>query len=54
MTQNKNSQIMDLKIEIDSIKEYISTDLCRKCEEMSLRLKECEQLLQHIQEETNQ
>jgi len=47
----KNSQITELQVEIDSIREYISTDLCRKCEEMSIRLKECERLLNNIQQE---
>jgi hypothetical protein len=38
-------QITNLKIEIDAIKEYVYSDLCRQCEEMSKRLIECERLL---------
>jgi hypothetical protein len=37
---------MELKLEIDRIKEYIDSDLCKRCEEMSERLKECEQLME--------
>jgi hypothetical protein len=45
MTRLNPQQIADLKSEIDEIKEYINTDLCRKCEEMSKRLEECERKL---------
>ena len=45
MTRLTPQQIADLKSEIDEIKEYINTDLCRKCEEMSKRLEECERTL---------
>lgn len=38
-------QIIHLKLEIDKIKEYVNSELCKKCEEMSRRLKECEELI---------
>lgn len=47
MTNLTPQQITDLKIEIDSLKEYIYSDLCRKCEEMSKRLNDCERLLEN-------
>jgi hypothetical protein len=37
--------ITDLKLEIDSLKEYLQNEICRKCEELSSRLAECESLL---------
>lgn len=40
-----NNQIDQIKMEIDSIKEYLATEFCRKCEEMMRRLEECEKLL---------
>lgn len=44
------NQIIHLKLEIDKIKEYVNSELCKKCEEMTQRLKECEKL---IKEYTN-
>lgn len=41
----KMQKIMELKLEIDRIKEYIDSDLCQRCEEMHNRLKECEKLM---------
>jgi len=38
-------EINTLKEEIDRLKEYINTDLCKKCEEMANRLQQCEKLL---------
>lgn len=49
----KNNQIAQLKLEIDSIKEYLETELCKKCEEMSNRLQECYSLLEKITNEKN-
>lgn len=49
MTNLTPQQITELKVEIDVLKEYISTDLCRKCEEMHTRLIECERLLQNAE-----
>jgi hypothetical protein len=43
MTQE---QIHHLKLEMDKIKEYINSELCKKCEEMTTELRKCEQLLQ--------
>lgn len=37
--------MVDIQNEIDSIKEYIETELCKKCEEMSQQLKFLESLL---------
>lgn len=42
-------EIENLKQEISDIKEYVNTDLCKKCEEMSNRLKECEEMLSSVQ-----
>jgi len=39
------SELENLKQKISDIKEYVNTDLCKKCEEMSNRLKECEEIL---------
>lgn len=41
----ENKTINQIRIEIDSIKEYVYSDLCLKCQEMMHRLKECEKLL---------
>lgn len=51
MNNNLNQQITELKLEIDHIKEYLNTAVCIKCEEMSLRLNECEILLAKIKNE---
>lgn len=45
MTQLTTQQIINLQQEIDNLKEYINTDLCRKCAEINRRLEECERLL---------
>ena len=37
-----NDHIVNLKLEIDSIKEYIETELCRKCDEMRRKLETLE------------
>lgn len=39
------SQILEIKQEIDNIKEYVESDLCKICEEMKNRLHQCEKLL---------
>lgn len=41
----KTSQILEIKQEIDNIKEYVNSDLCKICEEMRKRLSQCEKLL---------
>lgn len=41
----KTSQILEIKQEIDNIKEYVESDLCKICEEMKNRLLQCEKLL---------
>lgn len=41
----KTSQILEIKQEIDNIKEYVESDLCKICEEMRNRLYQCEKLL---------
>lgn len=38
-------EISAIKEEIDRLKEYINTDLCKKCEEMASRLQQCEKIL---------
>lgn len=49
----KMQKIMELKLEMDKIKEYIDSDLCKRCEEMNNRLHECERLLaEHIESYT--
>jgi hypothetical protein len=47
----KHNQITKLKLEIDSIKEYIDTELCKKCEEMYKRLEYCKDILEKLQNE---
>ena len=42
---------LEIKLEIDTIKEYIDTELCKKCEEMR---KELDLLNQKLLEATNQ
>lgn len=37
-----NNYIINLKLEIDAIKEYIDTELCRKCDEMRQKLETLE------------
>ena len=39
------SQILEIKTEIDRIKEYVDSEICHKCEEMKHRLELCEQML---------
>ena len=41
----QSNRILEIKQEIDQIREYVESDLCKKCEEMRLRLKHCESLL---------
>lgn len=40
-----NNQILEIQQEIDHIKEYVQSELCRKCDEMKSRLEECERLI---------
>jgi len=40
-----NQDIIYLKEEIENIKDYIESDLCKICEEMKNRLNHCEKLL---------
>jgi D-beta-D-heptose 7-phosphate kinase/D-beta-D-heptose 1-phosphate adenosyltransferase len=35
---------------IDRIKEYIDSEICQKCEEMSDRLKKCEEIIKNYTE----
>lgn len=42
----KSSELTTLKEEIEKIKEYVASEVCKKCEEMYDRLKECEQSLE--------
>lgn len=50
MTQEK---IIQLKLQIDSIKEYIKSDICRTCAEMQIRLDEYEEKLKEYLIEQN-
>lgn len=36
------NEFLEIKIEIENIKEYLSNEVCKKCEELSKRLVECE------------
>ena len=47
-----NIQIQELKLQIDSIKEYITSDICKTCYEMEIRLNEYEKLLKEYAEIT--
>jgi|688.fasta_scaffold315263_3 hypothetical protein len=44
MSNEKREKIIDLKIKIDDLKEYLYSDTCRSCGEIAL------QLDQYIQE----
>lgn len=44
--------IADIQNEIDSIREYVETELCRKCEEMFVHLQHLEKLLEQYKIET--
>lgn len=35
---NNQSHLIDIQNQIDEIQEYIDTELCKKCEEMKLKL----------------
>lgn len=37
--------ITELKLKIDTLKEYIDTELCKKCEQMQKELKDLEDYL---------
>lgn len=45
-------QILEIKTEIDRIKEYVASEICHKCEEMKQRLDLCEQMLQELNNTT--
>jgi hypothetical protein len=45
MPENQNEKIINLKLQIDHLKEYINTDICRKCEEISQQLKDFQRML---------
>ena len=45
MMKNQNNQIVEIQQEIDHIKEYVQSELCKKCDEMKTRLQHCERLL---------
>jgi len=38
-------QIIEIKQTIDNIREYVESDLCKMCEEMTNRLLQCQKLL---------
>ena len=51
MSDTKQKMI-ELKQQIDSIKEYVDSELCKKCQEMYDSLVECQKLLQdHLSDE---
>ena len=43
------NQIMELKAEIDKIKEYVDSELCKKCMDMDSRLQECQKILKSLE-----
>lgn len=42
---NLYEKIQLLRIEIEELKEYVNTDICKKCEEFNQQLKEVQQML---------
>jgi hypothetical protein len=48
------NNIDKIQEEIDYLKEYISTDFCKRCEDMVNRLKKCEELLIEHKNNINQ
>lgn len=47
----KKQQIIEIKLEIDHIKQYLESEICKKCEEMSEKLRALEQSIEYIQNE---
>lgn len=45
-TKIKNS-IIDASVQIDILKEYIESELCKKCEEMKQKLDNLQNILMH-------
>lgn len=43
--KNNTDNIRKLKLEIDYLKEYVETDICKKCNEMANHLENCKKLL---------
>lgn len=48
MNDDNKKQIIDLKLSIDHLREYVYGDICKKCEELSHQLNECEKLLKQL------
>lgn len=47
-------EISNLKKEIENIKEYIESDLCKTCEQLRAKLEHCEELLQQFLSQNNE
>jgi hypothetical protein len=44
----EKEKIKEIKDKIEYIKEYVTSDLCKKCEEMYQSLIECQKLLDDL------
>lgn len=40
-----NNQIQEILNQIDNIKEYVNSEICKMCEDMKNKLQQCEDLL---------
>ena len=45
-------QLLELRLQVDQIDEYLQTEICHKCEEMRLALIAIKQKLRQFSEET--
>ena len=45
MNDKPNNDIINLKLEIDHLREYLLGEVCKKCEEIQKRLNEYEKIL---------
>lgn len=50
----KKEKVQELKDKIEYIKEYVTSDLCKKCEEMYASLMECQQLLEKFEDKESE
>lgn len=43
-----NQKIIDIQMQIDSIKEYLDTELCKKCQDMKIQLEKLNDLVSEL------
>lgn len=47
--KQQNNQIAEIQQEIDNIKEYVQSEICKKCEEMNDLISKYQKLLQEVE-----